>query len=35
MSVYVVYPGPRAGWALRREGDPDALHFADSEQAIG
>jgi hypothetical protein len=35
MSVYVVYPSRRAGWALRREGDPDALHFVDREQAIG
>jgi hypothetical protein len=35
MSGYVVYRGRRAGWALRREGDPDALHFADREQAIG
>lgn len=35
MSVYVVYPGRRAGWELLREGDPDTLHFADREQAIG
>ena len=35
MSVYVVYPGSRSGLELRREGDPDALHFADREQAIG
>jgi len=35
MSVYVVYPGRRTGWELLREGDPDTLHFADREQAIG
>jgi Uncharacterized protein conserved in bacteria (DUF2188) len=35
MSVYVVYPSRRSGWELLREGEPDALHFADREQAIG
>ena len=35
MSVYVVYPGRCDGWELHREGDPDTLHFADREQAIG
>ena len=35
MSVYVVYPGRRDGWELLREGEPDTLHFADREQAIG
>jgi hypothetical protein len=35
MTVYVVYPSRRAGWALLREGDPDALHFVEREQAIG
>ncbi len=35
MSVYVVYPSGRAGWKLLREGDPDPLHFAEREAAIG
>jgi hypothetical protein len=35
MRVYVVCPSRRAGWQLLREGDPDALHFADREAAIG